>query len=1329
MGFCDMSFFSNTVRLIRRRKNTQNTQDNFDIFDSSSNDVTNITKTEPSSSEKSTLEDSIKSELAETTPESSSQKIEDKEGLKEKSTSLGCKIKSSWTAILPETPVKSDFRPIFRSDAFSTHINLQRATSTKTLVPSGIVVPKKLPKIPQLNFFKKVTSTYTNKRNLSDTDGVKTTKTNNAITQIKVQNDTSTPIGSSHVYQSQLQSSELGFSLCNYAAEAFSVMIVRPLSGCMHKILRASYFTVTGILIGSLVALITCLIALQFGSVENSVISAYLLDKFENMLPDSDLSIKSAMLQWNSDEGSVEVCLNKVRFGDFLIPKVSILPSYTESLKKWKFVADAVSIIKPKITIQISDDFETLFINPNFQKTKHKKLLLEPFSTLIGMKDYLVNNGTVHKDATIKLINADISIIENGQSWNAQNLHCEYKLGDTFPKFLDFSSVLPAQKYTSSIRIARFQNNSGYDIKFNSLNPGVVYDTFVERNTPLEKFLPLIQGYNLPVSGTAKVFLNPDQTFKTCSFDLLASKGTIRLPNRSNLSLNLGKRIDNGSISGTIEKNRMNFENINISYGNSGVKLTGLSVPIHNEELINRANIDGTLSLINVNLDEVYGMLPQTVSKPVFSIFHSYIPGFRLDLLKFDVKGPISFGENSRNDNLLINQGMFKIHSAQIPVTDKLTATDVDAIGTIKNDGFDIKVSGARLGKVKVNNGMFFISNKDKSWIGKVNANLPVKELQQLVPALRSKSIQIQKLKIDGVAKTDVKLVRLATDNFKSTELPFKITEGATEILSEDNSQRFRCSWNDKDEVSVVADMKNGKQSVHLEATENTSKNSGTSQLQCIGNTTFLTDTFPFLSKDLHGNFDLTLKKIWNNGEERADLTVDLKDATLRMPVVGNVKQIEENGIFKANIKKTSDKIMLSQIVLETPKIKINGHVTTDTNWNLKECVLENIATDGISAKANIFKKNDKELVLSLVGDSFNAKGLAGLFEQAQQDVKIVTYLNMKEIILSNNKLKNIKGTIEILGGKIVDGSCIGTLGDSTLAMSTKKIENGDDHLVSISASDAEKFLKTFGIGASIDGGTISFSIKSSDIAKGIVSGTFEMNNFLVKNNPQLIRLITLSSPNYLNGVDLVVGFNTCVGQICLENQKLKIRRFVAISPNLAISMDGEYDRFSDEMNIMGTILPVSSLTSPSSNGRLAAHFNIMGSCWSPILSVNTPEMMKIEFLQKIFGNLFPILNVSTKNTEANEEIDTLSDAFTTVNIVKGTPDIVFSESKNIPDPYTSKSFDKVAQVESKKSQIIKKLKAKRSQADIKLSKIKNNFGVNIKRGASTKQAFLNRSV
>jgi hypothetical protein len=78
-------------------------------------------------------------------------------------------------------------------------------------------------------------------------------------------------------------SAELDFSIRNYAKESFSVLIVKPLSGCMLKILRGTSFIITGVLLGAVIALICCVVSLQFGTIENSMVSSIIINKKEKL--------------------------------------------------------------------------------------------------------------------------------------------------------------------------------------------------------------------------------------------------------------------------------------------------------------------------------------------------------------------------------------------------------------------------------------------------------------------------------------------------------------------------------------------------------------------------------------------------------------------------------------------------------------------------------------------------------------------------------------------------------------------------------------------------------------------------------------------------------------------------------------------------------------------------------------------------------------------------------------------------------------------------------------------------------------------------------------
>lgn len=1016
---------------------------------------------------------------------------------------------------------------------------------------------------------------------------------------------------------------ELDFSIRNYAKESFSVLIVKPLSSCMQKLLRGTSFIITGLLSGTIVALVCFAISLQFGSVENSVISSFIINRLEKILPDVDLSVKSAMLNWNKESNSLEINLKKVRIDDFIIPRISILPDYAASFKNQKIIMKSVSVINPKIAVDITDDFKTISFNPNMEKGIMNKSFFEPISSVNLVKNVLDNNTLV------KFINANVLVSENGLHWDLKNVYCEYKLNDIFPSVFSCSSILPGQKYSSVIQFEKIGSldTSLYNVKINSLNPSAIYNAFARRNTSIEYLMSMIEGYNLPVSGNIKVSFK-GENLSDCKFDLIASSGSIRLPNRNTLSLNLGKKIDNGSISGIISENNMLINSINISYGNSGLQLTGIEAPMSDFRFLDVANINGTLSLTNIDIKDMDNMLPVNISKSVVPAFKNYLPGFKLELFKIDLKGPIAFGNRMSNEALAVGQGIFKIHDAKIPVGEHVV-TNVSATGNITTDGIDIKLSNAMFQKTKINSGVFFLSNSDNSWIGKVNADVAVDEISSYAKEVSEKlsSLPVDKLNIKGIANLDMKLVHIVGDKLQKKGLPFRIIEGDGVIKSVDNTKNLKLSWNEK-KLSVIGDVSTGKNSIHMKIEEDFSNRSGSGAFKFIGNSDFLRSLIPIAPQWFSGNFDLNISNIWDGREDSFDINMNLKNATVTLPVLGNIKSSKDDGSFKAHVTKFDDRLVFSKMSLISKDTKINGQITMSKEGEITECVLNDLISNGCSAKVNLLKKSDNHFLFSLVGNTMNADSFMSIFNQLKKDIKLTAYLNLKTVNISNiHKMRNLKGTLEITGGKIIGGACIGVMGeDTTVALTAKDLNGTNDYLISISASNAGEFLKTLGVTDTVNGGNINFIVKSSKTSDQSLSGAFEIKDFIVKNNNHLTKLISLSSTNWLPGTsDFVVGFNSCTGNIIATREYVKIENCRAISPTMAISLDGEYDRLNDDFKAAGISLPISSvLNNQNASSVLAANYKLSGSLGRLSVSVQNLKPMSRDILSDVFGNLIP---------------------------------------------------------------------------------------------------------
>jgi len=1055
---------------------------------------------------------------------------------------------------------------------------------------------------------------------------------------------------------------EFDFSLRNYAKESFSVLIVKPFSNHFMKFMRVTTFIITGGMIGTLLSVLAFVIFMQFGSMENKFVSLFIDNHINSLFPDSDLVIKSAKLSWNSEKHMPEISLKKLKLDDIVIPSISIFPNIIESIKRQKFITDSVNIIGPKINLRFSDDFRTSYFDPNFEGNFKHNSLSEPTSILSGFKKLLNNFGD------LKIINADATIEENGVLWKLSNVYCHYVIGDPWPTAMSFKIKLPKQDYFSSFNIVRsiVGDEDKYIVNIDSCNPHRLKEILVKRNSPINS--PIINSIlenSLPVSGLVHFDIKNGEILKG-DFDLIGGAGSIKIPAKTSISLNLGKTIDNGNISGTFNENGIDINSLNVSYGNASIQLTGITIPMLEYNLMDIANIDGTLSLTNVGISEMASLLPGNFSKSIIPSFKNYMPGFKLGLFKVDLKGSIPFGKRNISEPLTIGNGVFKLSDARVPLG-KTIIEDVEAVGAITEDGFDIKLSKARLNETIINSGEFFIASKDNSWIGTINANVSAEEVKKYATDISKKlgSLHLNNLNIADKANIDMKLVKIEGDNLSDKSLPFRIVEGNGILKSPDNTKQVKFSWNDK-ELNVSGDVSEGKSDINIVLEENFEKNEGSAEFSFKSESDFLKGMLPGIDKIFSGNYAMNLNMGWKGDITQYEIEMNLKDALLNLPIIGDLKLKKTPGNLKAKILLNNGIADISDLSINTVDNKINGNIVMGTDGLLYKAAFNDFVINGNTAKVNLIRNSLDELSVSVIGKKFNTDLATSVFKTMPKNENIVCYLNLEELWVEDTfPVKNVKGSFVVRNGKITNGACYGIIGkDTTLALTAQPNTIGDDSIVSLSASNAGDFLKYFKITDSITGGTINIVLKNSIISDSSMSGAFELTDFIAKND-QLTRLISFSSMNGISNNDNhSVGFNFCLGSFVLGDNLIKIENGKAVGPSVGISYAGTYNRLEDKLDMVGVSLLTSSiLSSRGTNGAYAAPYKLVGSIANPIMSVKPLQFVTNDAISTVFGNMLPI--ITTERYSTNETILPVT-------------------TTKVKDPFANKAFDNPATVTSK---------------------------------------------
>ena len=1090
---------------------------------------------------------------------------------------------------------------------------------------------------------------------------------------------------------------ELDFSLRNYAKESFSVLIAKPLSNYFMKFTRIMTFIITGGIIGTLFSVIAFVFFMQFGSIENKFLSLFIDSKINSLFPDSDLVVKSAKLSWNTEKHSPEISLKKLKLDDLVIPSISIFPNIVESIKKQKLVTDSVNIVGPKINVRFSDDFKISYFDPNFERTYNKSSLSESTSVLRGFKKLLNNFGD------LKIINADVTIEENGVLWKLSNAYCHYVIGEEFPTAVSFKIKLPNQDYFSSFNIVRtvVGDIDKYIVNIDSCNPHSLREILLKRNSPINN--PIANSVlenNLPVSGLIHFDRKGDEILKG-DFDLIGGAGSIKIPAKTSISLNLGKTIDNGSISGTFNENGIDINSLNVNYGDASIQLTGISVPMLEYHLMDIANIDGTLSLTNIGISEMSSLLPENFSKSIIPSFKNYMPGFKLGLFKVDLKGAVPFGKRNVSEPMSVGNGVFKLSDAQVPLG-KTIIEDVEAVGSITEDGFDVKLSNARLNETKINSGEFFVSSKDNSWIGKINADVSAREVKKYAADIsqRLSSLHIDKLSIGEKADIDMKLVKITNDDLSDKSLPFRIVEGNGVLKSPDNTKQLKFYWNEN-ELNVSGDISEGKNDINLVLEENFREKEGTAEFKFKSESDFLKNMLPGSEKILSGNYSMNLNMGWKGDVTQYAIDADLKDALLNFPILGDLKLTHTPGNLKAKILVNNDILDFSELSIDTVDNKIDGNIVIGKNGVIYKAAFNDFVINGNTAKLNVIRDNLNALSISIIGKKFNTDLLSRVCKMIPIDQNIACYLNLEELTIEDAfPVKNIKGSLNIRNGKITSGACYGVISkDTTLALTAQPNTTSDDSIVSLSASNAGEFLKYFKITDSISGGTLNIVLKNSIISDSSMSGAFELTDFMVKND-KLTRLISFSSMNGISNTDSYsVGFNFCLGSFVLVDNLIKIENGKAVGPTVGISYAGTYNRLEDKLDLVGVSLLTSSvMSSKGTNGAYAAPYKLIGSIGNPIMSVKPLQFVTNEAISEVFGNMIPI--ISTENYP-------LTESLVPVNADNATDNSVTVPKEK--DPFANKAFDRSSAKTANKKSKTKKRKT--------VPRLEKKYGVTINRG------------
>ena len=408
-------------------------------------------------------------------------------------------------------------------------------------------------------------------------------------------------------------------------------------------------------------------------------------------------------------------------------------------------------------------------------------------------------------------------------------------------------------------------------------------------------------------------------------------------------------------------------------------------------------------------------------------------------------------------------------------------------------------------------------------------------------------------------------------------------------------------------------------------------------------------------------NADITVKE---NGLIDIDVNADLKNTKIDYSYLGFEKAYGQVANLKTKVQMKKDKVtQVSSIDLTKSGFAVNGNVTMYPSGRVKVIDINKIDGPKTSARAKVSldDKDESNIKVEVSGVSYD---LTPLFDKANDkssnnnEKKTVHHENEDDglenisntdIFITVNSLwtndstpiKNFAGSAKLRKGIGIDEvNIVGNYGiDKSIKLNLSYMpRDNKEHYLSISSNNAGSTLKVLRLYDNMVGGNLKIEARRTRDKKFI--GHAMVRDFSIQNAPVMTKLLSVAS--FTGMIDLLKGdgltFTHFNAPFEYHYKVLKLNHAKAEGNVVGITVNGNYDRATDDLGLYGVIAPAYSLNRflgkipvvgnllASKDGTIfAADYKINGSVDEPDVDINSlsilsPNSMK-EWYNKNFGD------------------------------------------------------------------------------------------------------------
>lgn len=999
---------------------------------------------------------------------------------------------------------------------------------------------------------------------------------------------------------------DIDFSLTNHIKHAFSCVVVSSFKCSFLRFTKNFLLSILGGVFGLFIICVVGFCYVKFSPIKNSYIDNMSKSYIAKKVQGQEVDLGETVVRFDPESKNVVFCVDKLKIGNVKFPKLKLVPNYIQSLLSGKIVVDQIIFHGAKFKINSSDEFKNISIGAGNSERIRNNLAFIPYKFIPKLCSF------VGDDIRYSLKDSKVFFKFGNTDFTLNNFNCALDEKSFIPKNISFSTQLTA-----------LSPSCNFDMKFNDLKSGLEVESSVNdlqlkdiskifekhKNLDIVAIAKLLESYNLPASGNIKLIFKKDK-IDCGTFNLTLGSGTIKHSFRNNVLLPKSwTKIQSGSVVGTLQNDVLSIQKMDLKINNSNIQISGVSIPLDNEN-DGIVDINGTIELKNIARNDL-SILPENIVNACLSLFEKNISSFKLNSLKMDMTGKLNLNNRFVDDDVKISHGVFSIEDGRLPLGKNSFMKNVSALGEISKDQTKLEISKAYWNNFKVVSGSITI---DKS--GKKNCNLkveiPLNEATSKIPLFAKFKSEIPFSELGFKAP----VIELSTDLSDNLDIA-KLKSGKGVIASGDSSDRLEFLWNENGSTINGKVRTKGKGTLEIDASSNSTSNSGHKKFKFIGSGQMLGFFTPFLKESCNGDIAFSSNEEWKRNDGSYEFSLNVQNGNLTIPFVGRIGGRGSQITGKA--MKIGDILSFSNIDIKSDKNKLSGKGVYNTKSDeILAFKLDNFELNNSSLKLD-FYNNKGKMYLTLLGKQADISCLNYILEKLKKNVDIHASIKLEDVgFNAGNRLKNLQGTLTIRDGKIIDAMCFSRLSDGSKVI-IKSDEAQNNIITKITASNAGALLKELSITDSICGGKLQATYVTDKSANSSISAlNCEITDIIAKNNEQLTKLVSLTIPNGVQSSGNSVGFNGVVFSLTMNDNTVTISDGRAIGPTICISFDGTYNKVDDYLQLNGISVPVS--INNMSNKSIYAPYKLIGSYGKPDIAVNPLASSEHDVLSEVFG-------------------------------------------------------------------------------------------------------------